>query len=189
MREKRSRYAVLGLLKALGPSTGYEIKKKFEHSLAGFWSESYGQIYPILHKLAEEGLADLQEEQQGSRPMRKVYSITEKGREALRGWMIRPAAPPSERIEMLLKLFFGSNAKPVHNAGHIREFQKMHEELLAFYKELEQGAKREHANHPDQPYWLMVLSYGNHESKALIAWCKESLAKLEKMGLEEKKNA
>jgi PadR family transcriptional regulator AphA len=189
MRENRSRYAVLGLLSAHGPSTGYEMKKKFEFSLAGFWSESYGQIYPILRKLAEEGLADLREEREGNRPVRKVYSITKKGEEALQGWMIRPAAPPTERIEMLLKLFFGSNAKPSINARHIREFQKMHEDLLVFYKELEQGARREYSDHPDQPYWMMVLSYGNHESKALITWCKETLAKLEKMEPKEEANA
>ncbi len=189
MRESRSRYAVLGLLSAHGPNTGYELKKKFEFSLAGFWSESYGQIYPILHKLAAEGLADCKEESQGNRPNKKVYSITEKGRAELRKWMVRPAAPPSERIEMLLKMFFGSNARPSHNARHIRDFQKMHEELLGFYEELEQGARREHADHPDYPYWLMVLNYGNHESRALLEWCKETLATLEKMSLKEKDDA
>ncbi len=181
MRESRSRYAVLGLLSAHGPSTGYELKKKFEFSLAGFWNESYGQIYPILRKLAEEGLADVREETQGNRPNKKVYSITDKGREELRGWMIRPAAPPVERIEMLLKLFFGSNAKPAHNARHIRDFQKMHEELLLFYEDLEQGARLKHSDHPDLPYWLMVISYGNYESRALLEWCKETLATFGKM--------
>jgi PadR family transcriptional regulator AphA len=186
MRESRSRYAVLGLLSAHGPSTGYELKKKFEFSLAGFWSESYGQIYPILHKLAAEGLAEVREEAQGKRPNKKVYSITNKGREELRQWMIRPAAPPTERIEILLKLFFGSNAKPSINARQIRDFQKMHEELLGFYQEVEQGARQKYSSHPDLPYWLMVLSYGNFESKALLEWCKETLAKLEEMDQKEK---
>lgn len=186
MRESRSRYAVLGLLSAHGPSTGYELKKKFEFSLAGFWSESYGQIYPILRKLAKEGLADVREEIQGKRPNKKVYSITEKGREELRQWMVRPAAPPTERIEMLLKLFFGSNAKPSINARHIRDFQKMHEELLGFYQEVEQGAREKYLSHPDLPYWLMVLSYGNFESRALLEWCKETLAKLDEMDQKDK---
>lgn len=186
MRESRSRYAVLGLLSAHGPSTGYDMKKKFEFSLAGFWSESYGQIYPILRQLAQEGLADCKEEEQGHRPNKKVYSITKKGKAELRSWMIRPAAPPAERIEMLLKLFFGSNAKPAHNARHIRDFQKMHEDLLVFYKELEQGARMKHSGHPDYPYWMMVLSYGDYESRALLEWCKETLAKLEEMSPKEK---
>lgn len=186
MRESRSRYAVLGLLSAHGSSTGYEMKKKFEFSLAGFWNESYGQIYPILHQLADEGLADVREEAQGNRPNKKVYSITQKGREELRQWMTRPAAPPTERIEMLLKLFFGSNAKPSINARHIRQFQKMHEELLVFYQEVEQGAREKYISHPDLPYWRMVLSYGNYESRALVEWCKETLAKLEQMSEGEK---
>ena len=48
-------YAVLGML-ALGPGSGYDLKKRVEGSIAHFWSESYGQIYPILAHLASQGL-------------------------------------------------------------------------------------------------------------------------------------
>jgi hypothetical protein len=44
-RATTSRYALLGML-SLGPGSGYDLKKRIEGSLAHFWSESYGQIYP-----------------------------------------------------------------------------------------------------------------------------------------------
>ncbi|MDH3629255.1 MAG: PadR family transcriptional regulator, partial [Acidobacteriota bacterium] len=42
-----SRYAVLGIL-TLEPMSGYDIKKFIETSVAHFWRESYGNIYPLL---------------------------------------------------------------------------------------------------------------------------------------------
>ena len=56
MKKSKTRFAVLGIL-SYGPMSGYDIKKFYEKNVAGFWSESYGQIYPILKRLAEEGLA------------------------------------------------------------------------------------------------------------------------------------
>ncbi|MGH9601902.1 MAG: PadR family transcriptional regulator, partial [Terriglobales bacterium] len=45
-----TRFALLGLL-SLGPQSGYDLKKRMEQSIAHFWSESYGQIYPTLRRL------------------------------------------------------------------------------------------------------------------------------------------
>ena len=56
MKEKRSKYAILGIL-SLGSMSGYDIKKMFEKSIGNFWSESYGQIYPLLKALVDEGFA------------------------------------------------------------------------------------------------------------------------------------
>ena len=51
MKKSKTRFAVLGIL-SYGPMSGYDIKKFYEQNVAGFWSESYGQIYPILKRLA-----------------------------------------------------------------------------------------------------------------------------------------
>ena len=50
-RRLGSRYAVLGML-SMGLKTGYAMKKHVEGNLGHFWSESYGQIYPVLRQLA-----------------------------------------------------------------------------------------------------------------------------------------
>ena len=49
----KSRFAVLGML-SMGLETGYQMKKHVEENLGHFWSESYGQIYPILGQLRAE---------------------------------------------------------------------------------------------------------------------------------------
>ncbi len=44
-------FAVLGMLK-LRPMTGYEIKQVHQKGPANFMPISFGQIYPVLAKLA-----------------------------------------------------------------------------------------------------------------------------------------
>ena len=106
MKKSKTRFAVLGIL-SCGPMSGYDIKKFYEQNVAGFWSESYGQIYPILKRLAQEGLATRSVHQQEGKPDRHIYAITEKGRGQLRQWLEAPTGPHIGRHETLLKLMFG----------------------------------------------------------------------------------
>ena len=46
---------ILGMI-ALGRQTGYDIKQLVDKSTRHFWSASYGQIYPELRRLEEQGL-------------------------------------------------------------------------------------------------------------------------------------
>ena len=88
-RANRTRYTILGVL-TRGPMTGYDIKRYIEISVGNFWRESYGQIYPTLRSLTEDGLVRRQTRQQRGRPGRHVYSITGKGRKELREWLLCP---------------------------------------------------------------------------------------------------
>jgi PadR family transcriptional regulator AphA len=64
-------------------ATGYEIKKLFEDGRFHYFVEaSYGSIYPALSRLTRDGLVSVRSEAQAKRPERKIYSITEKGRQA-----------------------------------------------------------------------------------------------------------
>src|SRR5215216_5837443 len=101
-RENKSKYALLGVL-SLGPMSGYDIKKTIELSLSNFWSESYGQIYPILKSLVEEGQATITVERQMGKPNRHVYTLTGAGREELEGWLRKPVEYEVGRSEILLK--------------------------------------------------------------------------------------
>lgn len=73
----------LGVL-ALGPASGYEIRKAFEEGpFAHFAEGGYGSIYPALARLTEEGLVEGRTEEQTKRPDKKIFQITDTGRQAL----------------------------------------------------------------------------------------------------------
>lgn len=100
-------FAVLALLDQFGDSTSYDIKLAIERSIANFWNVPHTTAYEEPARLAAAGYLSVQEEPGGRR--RKVYSLTARGRSALREWAREPAAPPQLRDELVLKLFAGGD--------------------------------------------------------------------------------
>ena len=177
-KENKTQYAILGIL-SLRPMSGYDIKKFIEGSIVHFWRSSYGQIYPTLKHLEAEKLVEKRVEENPGKPNRHVYSLSDAGKAALHHWLAKPIEFTVPRNELLLKLFFG-RCLPEHlNREHLHRFRTHQEELLQTYSEIEQYLKSDRAQHPDLPYWLITLSYGQHKAKALAAWCEESLARLD----------
>ena len=89
-----------------GPASGYDMKKQFESSFGHFFPAGYGSIYPALATLARNGLVEFEEVPQEGRPDRKVYSITEAGREALMEGLASPDPSHKIRSEFLATLWF-----------------------------------------------------------------------------------
>ncbi len=161
--------------------SGYDIKKKIEASISNFWSESYGQIYPILKRLVAEKLVIKTVERQSGRPDRHVYELTARGRAELRAWLSKSAVPRVQRNEFLLKLFFGEEVSPATNLKHVELFREHHLDLIKKYQEVEKRIRSEYASDPNLPYWLMTLRYGKETSRALVKWCDESAVMLTAM--------
>ena len=176
-RANKSRCAILGVL-TLGPMTGYEIRKTIESSLANFWNESYGQIYPILKALVVEGLATSETVAQEGKPDRHVYTITAAGEEQFRQWLSRPVEHEVGRVEILLKLFFGWQASPAENRRKVEEFRELQCQLLQRYAGIEQWLLSVREDHPGLPYWLMTLDYGQRVARALAEWSDDTLDRL-----------
>ena len=122
-RESTTRYAILGVL-TLGPMSGYDIQQTIQRTIAHFWRESYGQLYPALARLDAEGLVSRRVEPQTGRPDRHVYSLTPAGWTTLCAWLARPVAPRrTERNELLVKLFFGRHIGAATAAEHVRRYR------------------------------------------------------------------
>ena len=180
MRKSKTRFAVLGIL-SYGPMSGYDIKKFYEKSVAGFWSESYGQIYPILKRLAEEGLATKSIQKQEGKPDRHIYAITEKGRRDLQRWLVVPTGRHIGRHEALLKLMFGKQISVADNIVQIKRLRDRQRKELKEVEELKERFKNEEVDDPNMPFWQLAFSYGEHVNRAYIKWAEEALAALHKM--------
>ena len=72
------------------PMHGYDIARTVEQTTNGCCSPSEGTIYPVLRDFEENGLVTQEAEVVSGRE-RKVYTLTDKGRDALRvavdAWM------------------------------------------------------------------------------------------------------
>jgi PadR family transcriptional regulator AphA len=173
--------SLLGLL-TLGPMSGYEMRQVMERSTANFWSESFGQIYPSLKRMVAEGLVTVEEKIVGGRA-KKVYKIAAQGERRLKRWLGVPFQPQVHRNELLLKVFFGDQAEPGVIAAQVVAAREGYEDDLQRYDAALLRMETQYAKDPGLPYWKMTVRYGMAEAKALIGWCDETLAELEKRGL------
>ena len=179
-RESTSRFAILGVL-GFGAMSGYDVKKLIERSIAHFWNESYGQIYPILNRLAAEGLAARRREKQRGKPDRQVYSLTDKGREELARWLAVQARQEPFRNELLLKLFLGAEGRVADSIAQIAQYEARQRAHLEMYVGIERRLRQELAGHPQLPFSLVTLHYGQHRCRAMLAWCAESIRALKRL--------
>lgn len=179
-RVNPTEFAILGLL-AERPRSGYDIKKEVEERLSHFWSESYGHIYPMLHRLHDRDLVVKEVERQEGKPDRKVYHVTEDGRRALEDWFAEPPPPLRPRNEFLLRLFLGRHASPEYLLRDVRHHGAGAREALARLRAVKARLEAEAGAHPDRVYWDLVLDYGLRALGALAEWSDEAEAALEGM--------
>jgi DNA-binding PadR family transcriptional regulator len=163
-----------------GPKSGYTIRKIIEESIAHFWTESFGQIYPSLRELERDGLIERVESRTsaGGRET-KEYAITELGRLELEDWLAAPPRRNPPRNELLLKLFFMPRVDPSLARTHLARFRAETETELEGYRAIETWLEREHGRDPEHAYWLATLRYGMVEAEARLAWCEETVRRLE----------
>jgi DNA-binding PadR family transcriptional regulator len=131
----------LGIL-TRGDATGYEIKKLFEEDgYQHFVEASFGSIYPALSRLTEEGLVSVREEAQKKRPDRKVYSITEKGREAFIGALLKPLPEDRHRSAFMFAMLFAHLMPKEHVSQMLETYIRQSETKLALLMNVKHDAQ------------------------------------------------
>ena len=164
-------YVILGFLE-VGPKTGYDLKKRFDRSVAGFWPADQSSIYRMLDKLRQREWVSREVVVQDDRPNRKLYHITDEGREELHRWIseCQPGTPP--RNAWLVQLFF-SGLLSDEEAIRLLEDKKARvlDRLASFPEKYRLSPDYEH-DEPDRIdffHWL-TLDSGVHMRYALIEW-------------------
>jgi PadR family transcriptional regulator AphA len=122
-------FAVLGLL-SLRDWTTYELAQQMQRGVGNLWPAARSMVFEAPKQLVAAGLAAVRHEQIGRRP-RAVYSITDEGRQALRGWLAEPGMPPSLAFEGILKLLVADAADARSALASLAEAQRWGAELQA----------------------------------------------------------
>jgi DNA-binding PadR family transcriptional regulator len=174
----KSRYAILGMLFDKSRS-GYEIKSRMLESTAHFWQESDASIYPMLKILEKEGKVQSRDELVGKRA-RKIFEITQAGKNEFVAWMGLPAESESHRDELLLKLFFGANTSKEEIIKQLQSKLQQYKKKKAEFTIIEIDA---FSQVPDtnihKLFWQMTLKNGIMHCDSQIAWIKDCLQVLE----------
>jgi DNA-binding PadR family transcriptional regulator len=163
---------ILGMI-AFGKQTGYDIKQIVDGSTRNFWAASYGQIYPELRRLEEQGLVHGESDPRGGRA-RTVYELTPAGHDALHGWLDPAPDPMFEvRDEGMLKLFFSDIGTPEQRIENLRAMRERHGRTVAQLEEL--AAHAEHMG--TGPRMTLELGLGLH--RWILDWCDQAELRLQ----------
>ncbi len=126
-------YLVLGLLAREGPSTPYDLKRHVAATIGHFWSFPHALLYKEPARLVELELLTEEREQDGRR--RRLFTITDAGRQALRAWLGRPARQPTELRDLaVLQLFFADLEPTTASLALAQEQLSLHRAQLAGYE-------------------------------------------------------
>ena len=128
------RHLVLGLL-TQRPMSGYDIRKFLKSLSWLIGSPSSGSLYPALRGLLQNGLVTVDVIRSQDKPSRKVYSITEAGRQTLQEWVERPVAPGTALKAFVMRLILASNFS---RAGLIAHLKQRRSQVAAHRAVLEQ---------------------------------------------------
>ena len=163
--------------------SGYDLAKQFDVSLGFFWSASHQQIYQQLKTLTAAGEVSVTEVSQSGKPDKRVYGLTDVGREALLTWAEKESRRKPARDDLFVKLYNLGNLKPELLIGEVEARQLQHQQRLALYQRIrDRGyAKPEHLSDRRKGMYLALLA-GVYQEQATLQWCKEALTLLQSIG-------
>jgi DNA-binding PadR family transcriptional regulator len=172
--------AILGFL-GERPRSGYDLKTRcFDDDAKDFWTADQAQIYRTLDRLQKAKLVSVTRKRQSGKPDRKIYSLTDLGRQALTAWLDSAIALSPPRDAFLLQLYFGARSSDADLTRHLRERRDLHQARL---DELRHHAEKAVQDTPSSPRQrsLRDAAYGGAIAveRAAIDWlddCIEGVA-------------
>lgn len=159
--------------------SGYELARRFDRSIGYFWTATHQQIYKVLARMEQSGWISVTVVEQDNRPDKKVYEVTDAGRQELSRWIAEPTAEELTRSDLAVKLRGASAGDLKYVIAEMRQRRDHHAERLDAYL-----ANEKH-EFPDpsrlrgrrlQQY--LVLRGGIALERGLIEWADEVLAAL-----------
>ena len=150
------------------------MKKFCDQSLAHFWHESYGNLYPRLRRLQDRGFVRGRRQSRERAPDATVYTLTRAGREWFAAWMEEDPGSEQVRSDFMLKIFFGAQADIDLCARRILDYRVRQEAKRETYAQIEAMLREAVSDRPEAFYWLLCLRRGQLLTEARLAWCAEA---------------
>ncbi|MBW4437111.1 MAG: PadR family transcriptional regulator [Pleurocapsa minor GSE-CHR-MK-17-07R] len=181
------KFILLGFLN-YAPMTGYQIKTLIEDSTAHFWHAYHSQIYTTLRALEEQGLVSSEMDESDEKLQRRVYTLTEVGRQALLSWLNDAMmAPSTVKDELLVRVFFSGQRSAQSVREELLIQRRLHQQQLELYRAINlRGWTSEFETEPVGPvdlaheskFWAATLKFGMRYEQLYLDWLDELLASL-----------
>jgi DNA-binding PadR family transcriptional regulator len=168
-----------------GEASGYDLAKGFDASVANFWMATPQQLYRELERLADQGLIQARVVHQERRPNKRMFSLTEAGRDAIRQFTARAPKPSVIRDELAVKVLAADagDAQAVRDfmverlqwaKAKLQRYERMRARMLDGRSEDEYLAQTERVG----PYLTLLRGISFEEEN--IRWAERTLTILER---------
>lgn len=176
------KYGLLGLL-SYEDMTGYELDKTFKDSLSFFWQAQTSQIYRELNAMEKLHWLSSRIEVQKDKPNRRVYSITETGKEALRCWLHTdlPLGFYPSRSETLMRIFFSAQNDISNTIEALKKLENAYCEQIQRIKMLNEIINRYQSkahSEMDLVFWRLTGNFGLEYCEMCLRWIRNSTEEL-----------
>jgi DNA-binding PadR family transcriptional regulator len=156
--------------------SGYDLAKKFDGSVGFFWAASHQQIYRELSKLENQGCISPETILLSGRPDKKLYSVTELGREHLKSWIAEPSEPTAIKDDILVKIFAGYIAGSSTILEEIERHREAHQKRLLTYQNIQQQYFQNPQKLSEQAkFQYLTLLNGIGYETYWLTWCDEAI--------------
>jgi DNA-binding PadR family transcriptional regulator len=157
---------------------------RFSEQAQHFWFAERSQIYPALKRMRDQRWLDTWEEPSERGPRRKVYETTAEGREELSKWLREGPHIAKTRLGFVAQTFFlGELGDYTESLSVVRRMRATWESKLADLEFVERVIREDFGEDSEWNSELlhnhMALSIGLHMLNAEIAWCDETIERLE----------
>jgi PadR family transcriptional regulator, regulatory protein AphA len=168
------KYAILGFL-SWQPFTGYDLKKMITASTAFYWSGNNNQIYTALVRLHQEGLVSLEVQNQDYLPSRKIYTLNEAGKSALREWISSPPELPQFKKTFLMQLAWADQLNRDDLDSLMAKYEyEINMRLLMLQEQERRGSNLNPARTNREKYIWNMIDENYRRTYALeLAWIQE----------------
>lgn len=181
------KHGLLGLLN-YGPMTGYDLDKAFKVSLNFFWQAQTSQIYRELKAMEKTSWLTSEIEIQTDKPNKKLYFITDIGKEELLNWLAADNLDEEFKVRsgFLLKLFFSGERSTAENIAMLKTFRsecaKGLDELAYTDGSIEQyGGTIDGHKDNKTVYWSLTARFGKAYMKMCIDFADEAIKVLDEL--------
>ena len=163
-----------------------EINKTFNNSLDFFWKVQTSQIYRELNYMEKSGWLTSKTVFQTDKPNKRLYSITDLGREELHKWLLENNFDSEFQIRsaFLMKIFFSAQKNIKENIEMFRAYKK---KCVYELKNLEKANNnieyysKETEENNESIYWNLTVLYGEKHLKTSIEFADEAVKILEEL--------
>ncbi len=182
---------VLGEL-MVQPMYGYWLHEVVNHVLGPFHQLSWGTLYPLIRRLEQEGLATSETEHKHGHfshaareqaQARRVYRITEAGRERFFALMLDPGEYSNACPDLFtIKLTKFGFLTPEQRLLVLHQYRDYLSYLRGYWQggqsEFSDASKEAAISESELPFILQLFDYHQHNLSAEISWLDEQITRL-----------